>query len=146
MITAHKKESLTLNDGAREHQVNHRAFVPMRPYDQGGIHPLVTEEYQGYLPVQGNYDWATCPVEPLDITHDDPTTERKVVVRYLPIIAYLQAHYGPDKQIVTVPINGDAMAQRLHWLHRDAKGRKEMKAVLEWMGAWRLTDDGEVPA
>lgn len=146
MITKHAEKTLTLHDGERDHTIKYDAFAPMKPHDKGGVHPSVTEEYHGWLAIDPRMDMATCPVKPVTIEHDDPLREgKKVTVTYLPIPAYLQAHYGPDKQIVTVPINGDANAERLHWLHRTKKERTEMKAVLEWLGAWRLTDDGEIP-
>lgn len=119
----------------------------MKPHDKGGIHAGVTDIAQTYLAVEKGRDVSDCPVSPVVIDHPDPFhVGQTITVTYIPINANIQAHYGPDKQIVTVPINGDAMAQRLHWLKRNKKERTEMRAVLEYLGAWRLTDTGEVPA
>lgn len=147
MITKHTKTHCTLHDGETEHAVAHDAFDWMKPHHAGGIHPAITEEHHGYLPIApGEIDLSLCPVQPVTIEHPHPHLAGKTItVHYLPITAYLQAYYGPDKQIVTVPINGDAGAQRLHWLKRTPEERAEMKAILKCMNAWRLTEDGEMP-
>jgi len=146
VITKHTEKTLTLSDGEREYRVADADFAPMKPHAKGGIHPGVTEEHQGWLAIDPHADLTTCPVKPITVEHPDENRPgKKITATYLPITAYLQAHYGPDKQIVTVPINGDANAQRLHWLHRNKKEQAEMKAILQWLGAWRLTDDGDVP-
>jgi len=146
MITKHGKDQLTLSDGQREHKVAHADFAPMKPHAKGGIHPAVTEDHQAWLAIDQRADLSECPVKPTTVEHPDEYRAGKTITAtYLPITAYLQAYYGPDKQIVTVPINGDANAQRLHWLKRTKKDQAEMKAVLQWMGAWRLTDTGDVP-
>jgi hypothetical protein len=107
----------------------------------------VAEDHEGWLPIDPRADLTGCPVTPLGIDHPHPLVPGKTItVTYLPIKAWLQAKYGPDDQIVSVPINGDAAAQRLHWLKRNDAERAEMKAVLIWMGAWRLDENGNLPA
>jgi hypothetical protein len=146
VITKHTEQTVTLHDGTRDHTIKHDDFVPMQPHAKGGIHPGVTEEHQGWLVVARDADFATCPIKPVTVQHPDLIREgRTVTATYLPIPAYLQAHYGPDNQIVTVPINGDAMAQRLHWIKRTPEEQRTMKALLKWMDAWRLLEDGSLP-
>lgn len=143
MITKHARTHFTLSDGKAEHSIAYADIQPMKPHGKGGIHPGVTDDHQGWLAIDPGADMTNCPMKPTPVVHE--VDGAKVTVNYLPITAYLQAHYGRDKQVVTVPINGDANAQRLHWLHRNKKERAEMKAILEWMGAWRLDDDGNLP-
>jgi hypothetical protein len=134
VITAHGEKTLTLHDGERDYQIRHDAFDWMKPFNQGGVHPGVTENHEGYLVVASGLDLTGCPVTPLGIDHPHPLVPGKTItVTYLPIKAWLQATYGPDDQIVSVPINGDAAAQRLHWLKRNDAERAEMKAV-RWRG------------
>lgn len=145
MITAHRTKTLTLRDGEREHSLRYEDFAPMKPHDAGGIHPAITDDHQTYLCLPAGVNPSDCPVKTVAIERTDPFGGGTVRAHYAPIVAQLQARYGPDKQVVTAPIDGDAMAQRLHWLKRNKKEQAEMKAVLEWLGAWRLTDDGEIP-
>jgi hypothetical protein len=146
MITRHGKDHLMFHDGEREHRVKHDDFDWMRPHDKGGIHPAVTEDHHSHLflgETERHYEGA--PVKPVKVTMTHAMTGREVTAYALPVKAWLQAHYGPDKQIVSVPINGDAAAQRLHWLKRTPEEQREMKALLKWMDAWRLTEEGEMP-
>jgi hypothetical protein len=146
MITKHGKDHLMFHDGEREHRVKHGDFDWMRPHAQGGIHPAVTEDHHGHLFLGAHPEhYAGAPVKPVKVEVTDAMTGKPMTVHALPVKAYLQAHYGPDDQIVTVPINGDAGAQRLHWIKRTPKEREEMKALLKWMDAWRLTEEGEMP-
>jgi hypothetical protein len=146
LITAHAKDHCTLWDGETDHHVKHADFGWMKPHDKGGIHPAVTEDHQGYLHIPDGLDLSLCPVKPVMIDHPDPTRPGKTLAAtYLPIKAQLQALYGPDNQIVSVPINGDAGAQRLHWVRRTPEEQQEMKAILKCLDAWRLTEDGEMP-
>jgi hypothetical protein len=145
MITRHGKDHLMFHDGERDHKIKHDDFGWMRPHAQGGIHPAVTEDHHSHLflgEAERHYEGA--PVKPVKVTMTD-IMGRPMTVHALPVKAYLQAYYGPDKQIVTVPINGDAGAQRLHWLKRTPEEREEMRTLLKWMNAWRLTEEGEMP-
>jgi hypothetical protein len=151
VIVQHKRNSLVLRlhdpGGQQRHiEIAHAAFKPAQLHKHGGMHPALTHEAQMWLHVPGNpaeYDFSACPVKPVPLNGTINGTPFSGL--YIPIAAWLQAEYGPDKQIVSVPINGDAHAQRLHWLHRDERGREEMRAVLECLRAWRLNDDGTIP-
>jgi hypothetical protein len=147
MITKHGKDHLMFHDGEREHRVKHEDFDWMRPHHKDGIHPGVTEDHHSHLFLGAHPEhYAGAPVKPVKVEAPDPTVEgRTITFHALPVKACLQAKYGPDGQIVTVPINGDAAAQRLHWIKRTPEEREEMKALLKWMNAWRLTEEGEMP-
>jgi hypothetical protein len=146
MITKHGKDHLMFHDGERGHKIAHDDFDWMRPHDKGGIHPAVTEDHHSHLFLGARPEhYAGAPVKPVKVEVTDAMTGKPMTVHALPVKAYLQAKYGPDDQIVTVPINGDAGAQRLHWIKRTPKEREEMKALLKWMNAWRLTEEGEMP-
>lgn len=138
MIVKHGADHLILSDGVTQHTVKHADF---RWYEPD------THEHDGFLGVHPDHDFSDCPQQPtqgINDWHDHPLFGPIPYTVY-PIRAYLQAPYGPENALVTVPINGDVQAQRLHWLHRTAKERAEMRAVLRALGAWRLTDDGEIP-
>ncbi len=148
MITGHTSTAAKVHDGNKEYTVKHSDFEHIRP---GGIHPDIKEEWRGYIDMGPHLargiraEESPVPLVTVEMeTH--PGSGVMMTKKMMPIQAMLLGKYGRGEyDIISVPLEGDAQAQRLHWLVRNEEERAEMRAVLEYLGAWRLTDSGRVP-
>jgi hypothetical protein len=144
MIISHHDDGLTISDGETVHAIKYSEFDWMKPTDAGGIHPAITEDWHTYLRIQDR-DLCDCPLAAVPVTIPDIHPGKSQQILCLPVRQFLQAKYGPDDQIITVPMTGDANAQYLHWVKRTPEEQERMKEVLKWLGAWELTEEGKVP-
>jgi hypothetical protein len=101
---------------------------------------MANPEHVDWLPVPHDFDDSGLSVKKVVEEHEGIGGSPPFTMYYLPIDTYI------ERDGLRYPINGDAVAQRIHWESRDERGRAEMRAILARLGAWRLNDDGTLPA